>query len=981
MKKILLSILMLGAVATSFAQEHHHDMQNPNITPYADAVDARNGINGLMHNQSAAWQSFVAKHPSWGAKFNYRSGMPQRAVGEPIALGAGNAVDVVKNFLQTELAAYAIPNTALKLTGNNVDEKYTNVNFTQVHQGMEVLFSRITFRLTPKNELILFGLQGYKNIPTLPLPSITPAAAVQYAKAAVVTTVKNATVEPATKIIAVPNGNTMAYHVVYACKITTQDTKEMEGIYYTIVDAQTGKIWYRQNKVTSITGDIKGYTWNQNQFNAKTLRGLPYIQYEVNSTLYNANVNGTFNIPGNNPVTGYIDLQGPYCKVVDGENATATTPSPYMTATFNNGNITFDTTNAATKTTKVNCYYHVNVVHDFMKSKLGASFTAMDNPMLTRVDRTDGSCNAFYNGSSINFYETGGNCSPTGSIADVVYHEYGHGINYEFWNANGGSFDNGAMGEGYSDMWAMSIINWPVIGPGFYTNSATNGIRQYNAAPKVYPKDIIGEVHADGEIIAGAWWDTYVNWGNLDSTASLFAKSMNGLANGPDGAEGQLYFDILLDALTYDDNDGNINNGTPHFTPIVKAFARHGIYLLSEASVVHTPIPTAVAASSTNTFTANVTVNFPAFLGPVKMLHRFKKSGVANPVDTMALTNAGSNNFTGTFPTGVAGKVLEYVYAIYDISSPGILSASAPTNSLFSIPLLERNIPYYVVYGNKLHYAENFEGAAANWTIGLSNDNATSGKWIVATPMQSSTSADIVQTGKDHTTGSGKCAVTGNATSSTSSVGSADVDGGRTTIASPVFDLSGLADPIISYWRWFSNSQSTTNPGKDIWRVMISNNGGNTFTQYSERTFAPDVSWRRQVIRLKDITAFTTLTDVVVMFVAIDSNQGNGGTLVEAALDDFEIYDPSTPAGINEVDLASSIAPNPANTQVIVTLQNIVKVATVNVLDLTGKKIYTQVVQNTSTITIPTAQIADGMYLIQVVTDDKQNAYKVVIQH
>ena len=37
-------------------------------------------------------------------------------------------------------------------------------------------------------------------------------------------------------------------------------------------------------------------------------------------------------------------------------------------------------------------------------------------------------CNAFWNGSSVNFYRSGGGCSNTGEIAAVFLHEWGHGM-------------------------------------------------------------------------------------------------------------------------------------------------------------------------------------------------------------------------------------------------------------------------------------------------------------------------------------------------------------------------------------------------------------------------------------------------------------------------------------------------------------------------------------------------------------------------
>ncbi|MBK8338895.1 MAG: hypothetical protein IPK99_02270 [Flavobacteriales bacterium] len=45
-----------------------------------------------------------------------------------------------------------------------------------------------------------------------------------------------------------------------------------------------------------------------------------------------------------------------------------------------------------------------------------------------------GTCNAFYDGGAINFYEEGGDCQSYAQVGEVVYHEYGHGINDQFYS-------------------------------------------------------------------------------------------------------------------------------------------------------------------------------------------------------------------------------------------------------------------------------------------------------------------------------------------------------------------------------------------------------------------------------------------------------------------------------------------------------------------------------------------------------------------
>ena len=59
----------------------------------------------------------------------------------------------------------------------------------------------------------------------------------------------------------------------------------------------------------------------------------------------------------------------------------------------------------------------------------------------------DDVCNAYYDGT-LNFFLSGRDCNNTGRIADVSYHEWGHGFHY--YNLLSGDYD-GAISEGLSD--------------------------------------------------------------------------------------------------------------------------------------------------------------------------------------------------------------------------------------------------------------------------------------------------------------------------------------------------------------------------------------------------------------------------------------------------------------------------------------------------------------------------------------------------
>ena len=164
------------------------------------------------------------------------------------------------------------------------------------------------------------------------------------------------------------------------------------------------------------------------------------------------------------------------------------------------------------------------------------------------------------------------------------------------------------------------------------------------------------------------------------------------------------------------------------------------------------------------------------------------------------------------------------------------------------------------------------------WTVGAPDDDASTGVWGRMDPEGTE-----AQPEDDCTPDPGTiCYVTdGRAGGST---GDYDVDDGKTTLLSPLFDLSQVGGTKISYWRWYSNMEGS-NPFSDVFVVDISNDGGDSWTNVE--TVGPegsDVSggWYYHDFRVAD---FVTPTEAVqVRFVASDEGDGS---IVEAAVDDF----------------------------------------------------------------------------------------------
>ena len=115
-------------------------------------------------------------------------------------------------------------------------------------------------------------------------------------------------------------------------------------------------------------------------------------------------------------------------------------------------------------------------------------------------------------------------------------------------------------------------------------------------------------------------------------------------------------------------------------------------------------------------------------------------------------------------------------------------------------------------------FASEYQKTIASAT----GDNATTGVWTRVNPR-----GTLAAPEDDHSPSGTLCWVTGQGNLG-GGLGDADVDNGRTTLLSPVLDLSGLDDPVVSYWRWYSNLLNGV--VDDAFQVDVSFNGGSTWT-------------------------------------------------------------------------------------------------------------------------------------------------------
>ena len=853
--------------------------------------------------KSDSWKNYLKAHNNWYVDYNEATQKPHRAYGKPIQVNGENPETAAMNFIETHLGDWNLPLQDLKFQSQNNSGKYYNVFYIQSYKGLDVINSRVFVKLTKDFRVNTWGTDVYA-IEMSTTPVLNENSAIEKSKAGITDVITDIT-SPVLKILPVSEGRNVVSHLVYEIVVSTMSEVNIPSKYYTLVDANSGIILYRHNKVNffqPLNSDVNvvASVFKHNPYIPSVVLPLRNLKVVIGANTYYTDSLGNVSIAGTNPISSTFSLEGLWSKTETNQGNISPSLSPSLAS--GGDTINFDSITSIRHTSG---YFHVNNIHDFMKSFFPA-FTGLDFPLPTRIDVTNGSCNAFYSGSDINFYETANGCNCMSQIGDIVYHEYGHGINDRFYQSKGGSFQNGAMGEGYADIWALSLTKDPVLGIGNDMTNPNAYIRRYDVNRKVYPQDIHGEVHADGEIIAGAWYDVSLNLNSWSMMTELFAKTFFDLITGPDGDEGQVYSDILLAALTEDDDDADLSNGTPNDNAILAAFALHGIILINNAQLEHTPLLSTTSLLATP-ITATITSSLPWLTTSLQLHYRTSNAGVYT---TLPMLLVSGNIYSATIPQQTAGTIISYYIQYLDISSIPLITQPEIADSI--VP----NIPYFILVDCIRDRIEDFDlNQSPGWETGIAGDSATRGKWIIATPLVSLKSGDTCQTGVQHTPGGTQCAVTGNAPFISSPNYNADVDGGKTTLQSPPIDISGSTEPVVSYWRWFTNNQGSAPQSEDFWRTYVSGDGIN-FVQV-ENIVVPDHSWRRFAFKVSDY--IPSASSITLRFVADDANVES---VVEVAVDDVEIYSKNLNDGITSINDAYnlSIYPNPAATTLTVDL-------------------------------------------------------------
>jgi hypothetical protein len=508
---------------------------------------------------------------------------------------------------------------------------------------------------------------------------------------------------------------------------------------------------------------------------------------------------------------------------------------------------------------QLDAFIHAREVREYAKS-FAPSLSFLNAQVSVNVNISD-VCNAYSDGTTVNFFKSGMGCENSGRIADVVYHEYGHSVHNHAIIPGVGVFE-GALSEGVSDYLAATFTGDHGMGRGFFFTSDPLRDLDPPMMENRWPDDLVGEVHEDGKIIAQALWDL---------RKSLAAKlgDQAGIAHA-----NHLYYEgirravdipsMYAEVVAADDDDGNLENGTPNICEINDAFALHG---LRAFSAVGSPLALEPVRPEGYNITAELKGLFAQCPGDVLTSAKLEWRNRATPAGVESVDMTVSNGqVSAVIPTQPQGTALEYSISVTFAATTPLLLPDNPADRWYEL---------YVGDVTPL-YCTDFETdpAADGWTHGLSMGKMQDGAddWEWGKPQGTTTNGDPTEAF------SGK-KVYGNDLGDLANHNGLYQPNVVNYALSPAVDVTGYDDVRLQYRRWlevedghFDHATIYAN-GQPAWQNFDSDMGD------SSKTDHVDKEWRFHDV---DLTPYVADGQVQVKFeVASDQGKELGGWTID----------------------------------------------------------------------------------------------------
>ncbi|HLF56857.1 MAG TPA: pre-peptidase C-terminal domain-containing protein, partial [Thermoanaerobaculia bacterium] len=673
------------------------------------------------------------------------------------------------------------------------------------------------------------------------------------------------------------------------------------GTFRARVDAESGELldFLDVNEYGAVTGGV--YQTDK----PATERVLPMPFANVASGVY-ANSAGIFS-----GTTGTTTLDGQYVKVTDscgsiskaadGSGTIALGSSAGTDCTTPGSGGAGNTHSARTQ------FYALNRAKEVARGWLPSN--TWINAKLTANVNLNQTCNAYWNGSTVNFFRSGGGCANTGELPGISLHEYGHGLDTN--DGSGSSPDNGT-GETYGDFTAALATHGSCVGAGFlgsncpgYGNACTSctGVRDIDWAkhsrntastvenftrptcpqPSANNPNYVGpcgkdaiargtstkkrEGHCESYVSSEALWDlanrdmtspgsgaawTVVDrlWYLSRSTASgAFSCNVSATAWTSNGCNTGSLFKIFR---TVDDDNGNLADGTPHGGAIAAAMNRHAIACTTDAGWNTTFAAVAPPAVPTLTATAGSNSAALSWSGSTGVYDVYRNETGCNA----GFTRIRNDNTTTSYSDTAVANGLTYYYQVVAhpsgneaaASAPSICKSVTPTGGTCTPPAAPTGLSATAVSSSQINLSWTASSGATSYTILRST---TSGGPYSSVGTSATTSFSNTGLAASTTYYYVVQASNGTCSSGNSAQASATTQAGSGSVLSngvPVTGISGGTGDADMYVRFGSAPTTTT---YDCRPYLNGNNETCTFATPSVGTY---------YVMLRGYTAYSGVT-------------------------------------------------------------------------------------------------------------------------
>ena len=550
------------------------------------------GLGTTPVDPDSAVKQFLADfgedlHVEW----NFDTGYPNFIYGHAMDLGATPTEDAEYESLSRYLVdayqeMFGFDSSVLELDQvkhldfleNIGTTKKVAVVFKQSVDGMPVSNASVSMLFDHNGDLISIANDALPNVAGVDLiPSIPQSEAIRLAErhfghlGALILD---------TEMLITPSRDKSRPVLAWTIELRGPEINGMPVQEVITVNARTGRVIRNETTVHSLvdlTGFVKGWgtpgLLPDKSSNPEQQFGLYWVNVSSSAGNDETDANGDWVIPysgtTNVTVTADFGSDNRYAWVLNdtgGNSSRSKSATPGATT-----KLKFNNQKRQKKAAEVNCHRGLTHYREWIRS-IDPTDNLMDFRTTCRVN-INSSCNAFFDGSSINFYTSGSGCVNT-CYSTVIAHEQGHYANVIYSSGNGGD----GFGEGNADIWAMYSYDTPIVGQDFCGTNCNirtgNNTRQYCGSCGA---GCYSGVHANGEVLMGGGWKVRANLNAThgDATGDLIADSIF-LAWMQAYNNTTICSNIRTRWLILDDNDSDIDNGTPNDSDIDDGFAAQG---------------------------------------------------------------------------------------------------------------------------------------------------------------------------------------------------------------------------------------------------------------------------------------------------------------------------------------------------------------------------------------------------------------------